>query len=207
MCQRKSFNARGPRRQWPLRSSSSPPRSKFLRCNVASDKQSGFLIAGFLSILAVCLASGFVAVIVIEAFDSDTDLWPLGAEDFTLAPHDSPVVGGRSVGVFPALSLMHRFIDSAGAHLVVGHRARSTLPADNISVSISVNLAEPWGPSLYAAPALGHFVSYARTFQRKVRRARRGNSGGMCSASGFGFCALAQETRAASVSSFRGGRQ
>ncbi len=157
MWQRKPVGAQELQHHWLVRSRPRPLRNILLHCILARDKRSRFLIAGFLWLLAVCLASGFAALIVLEAFDSDTDLWPRGAEDFALGPHDSPATAGRSVGVFSALNLMYCSIVSAGAHLVVGHRARSTLPAESSLVSISVNLAEPWGSSLTAAPVLGHF--------------------------------------------------
>ncbi len=157
MRKRKPLGAQEPRHHWRVRCWSSPLRDIFLHCNLAYDKRRRFLVAGFLSLLALCLAFGFVAFIVLEAFDSDLDLWPFGAEDFTLAPHDSPATAGQSVEAFSAVNPGHRFIVSAGAHLVVGHRARSTLPTDSLPDFIALSVAEPREPLLNAVPALGHF--------------------------------------------------
>jgi hypothetical protein len=116
-----------------------------------------FSVIELLPLLAACLGAIFVASIVLEAFDDDVDLWPVGSEDFTLAPQDTPPAGSQCVG---ALSTSNAAIQcsvmTAGAHLVLGHRARNTLATNYSTLSSTFHMAEPWVQDLKAAPVLGH---------------------------------------------------
>jgi hypothetical protein len=119
-----------------------------------------FPVIEFLTILAACLWAVFVVSIVLEAFDDDLDLWPFGSEDSTLAPQDPPPTGGQCVGPFSASNgAIQCFVMTAGAHLVVGHRARSALATDYPTASRAFNMAEPWVQDPKAAPLLGHLFS------------------------------------------------
>ncbi len=80
-----------------------------------------------LTILAASLGAVFAASIVLEALDDDLDLWPFGAEDFTVVPHADLVIGSQSFSALFALSTLQIFVMTAGAHLVLRHRARSAL--------------------------------------------------------------------------------
>ena len=142
-----------------IRVCSSGLRSNPQHCNVSMDQGRRFLIAGLLSVLALCLASGLLAFIVVEAFDSDLDLWPFGSENFTVAAQYSPVTGGEPIGALTALSVIECFVITAGAHLVLRYRARSALPTDSPILFSPLNVAELRVPSPNAAPVLGH-LSY-----------------------------------------------
>ncbi len=116
-----------------------------------------FSVIELLPVLAACLGAIFVASIVLEAFDDDLDLWPFGFEDFTLAPQDPPPTGGQCVGALSASNdAIQCLVMSAGAHLVLGHRARSALATDYSTSSPAFNMVEPWVQDLKAAPVLGH---------------------------------------------------
>ncbi len=110
-------------------------------------------MAKFFTILAACLGAVFVASIVLEAFDDDLDLWPFGSEDFTLGPQDPPSAGSQSVGPLAASNAaIQCLVMTAGAHLVLGHRARSALATDYPTPSAAFNMAEFWAQDLKAAP-------------------------------------------------------
>jgi hypothetical protein len=132
--------------------------------NVPKKQGCRFLTARFLTVFAACLCTVLVAYIVLEALDDDLDLWPFGAENFTVAPHadlvigSQPfsvffplnaiqclVIGSQAFSVFFALNAVQCLVMTAGAHLVIGHRPRSALATDSLSISLVSNLAEPWG--------------------------------------------------------------
>lgn len=145
-----------------------PLRSIPLHLYIAKNQGRRFLITKCLVIVAACLATALVAFIVLEAFDSDLDLWPSGSENFTLAAQDPPVTGGAPVGGFVALNVMQCFVITAGAHLVLRHRARSALATDSPILFSPLNMAEPRVPFFSAAPALGHFFCSAQGDNRNV---------------------------------------
>ncbi len=128
-----------------------PPLSK-----VAKRQGNKFPVTKFLAILAACLGSVFVASIVLEAFDNDLDLWPFGAENFTVAAQDQPATSGQPFSVSFALNPLLWFVVTAGAHLVIRHRARSALATDSPSIFVVSTMAEPRWQGLNPAPALGH---------------------------------------------------
>jgi hypothetical protein len=129
-----------------------PPLSK-----VAKRRRDKFPVTKFLTILAACLGSVFVASIVLEAFDNDLDLWPFGTEDFTVVPHADLVIGSQPFSALFALGAIQVFVMTAGAHLVLRHRARSALATDSPTIFIAFNMAEPRWQGLNPAPVLGHF--------------------------------------------------
>ncbi len=112
---------------------------------VTRDRGIKALITRFLPILAACLSAVFVFSIVLEAFDSDLDLWPFGAEHFTVSSPEQPVPTGQLAGIFPVLSASFFVVITAGRHLVLRHRARSALATDSPFLPIALNVAEPWG--------------------------------------------------------------
>jgi hypothetical protein len=124
---------------------------------VAKHQGRRFLIAKFLGIGAVCLAAVLTAGIALEAFDDDLDLWPFGAEDCTVAPHGQPVTDGQTVGPPVGLPAGHCFVNAAGAHLVLRHRARSALAANRPFNFPPFSMAEPRELSPTPALGLGHF--------------------------------------------------
>jgi hypothetical protein len=96
--------------------------------------------------------------IVVEAFNGDLDLWPFGAEDFLGAAHDSPLISGQVARTFFALQVTRCFVMTAGAHLVLTHRARSDLPTDIPSSSLAFNMADPRLRNLSASLVLGRLL-------------------------------------------------
>jgi hypothetical protein len=100
--------------------------------DILRDQGDRSLVAKLLVITAACLATVFVTAILIEAFDVDPDLRPDGAGDFTLTPHESPGTGRQPVGALTALRAVQGSVLTAGAHLVLRHRARSALAIDRL---------------------------------------------------------------------------
>ncbi len=98
-----------------------------------------------MALLAACLALGMVASIVLEAFDGDSDLWPFGTESFITAAHGESLTGSHLIGSVPALNAVLCTLMTAGAYLVLRHRARSALAADHSPVAMVSKMAEPWG--------------------------------------------------------------
>jgi hypothetical protein len=137
-------------------------RSKPQALNTAKDQTHNFLIPDLLVISAACLFTVFIGSIVLEAFDSDLDLWPFGAENFTLDAHGlSPSDSQPSpscAALFPFLC----FVMTAGAHLIVQHRARGALAAESPSILLAFNVAEPREQNLQATLPLGHFFVGSR---------------------------------------------
>jgi hypothetical protein len=129
---------------------------------IARGQGKGFLLAGWLIVLTACVAVGFVAYIVLEAFDLDPDLWPFETQESNLAFQAQPLTGGPSVGVLASLDAIQCFVITAGAHLVRRHRARSDLVIAHPCVSIAFNMAEPRWLHLLDIPALGHSFSRIR---------------------------------------------
>jgi hypothetical protein len=133
--------------------------SPFVACSttptlrhVAKRQRNEFPVTKTLTLIAACLGAVFVSYIVLEALDRDLDLWPLGTEDFTFAPQDPPPTGGQFVGAHLALNAaIQCFVLTAGAHLVLGHRARSALATDSPSIFSMFTMAEPWG-RIWLAP-------------------------------------------------------
>ena len=119
----------------------------------------GLLLTRFLTLFAACLGAAFAAPLVLEAFDGDLDLWPVGAEDFTLAPHADLGIGGQPFSTVFALSALQSFVMTAGAHLVVRHRARSALVTDSPIPLRAFPMAEPWVLDRKSTPVLGHLFS------------------------------------------------
>ena len=105
----------------------------------------GFLFSGVLVILAACLAVGLVASIVLEAFDSDPDLWPYGSENFNVALEKPFEVGLQSTRVPSGLAAILCLVATAGVYLILSHRARSALATDPSSTCVVFHRAEPWG--------------------------------------------------------------
>ena len=109
---------------------------------VARRQRSRILAARILTIFAACVGALLAANIVIEAFDDDLDLWPFGAEDSALAPQHQLVTGGQPFSALFALNAIQCLVTTAGAYLVLRHRARGALPTDRPSVSVAFNVAE-----------------------------------------------------------------
>jgi hypothetical protein len=146
-------NARGPLYVfWPYAACPSKPALR----KVAKHRRTRFPVTKTFTILAACLGALFISYIVLEALDGDLDLWPLGAENFTAASHADFVIASQPFSTFFALNPILWFVVTAGAHLVMRHRARSALPTDTPSILIAVTMAEPWGQSVNPALALGH---------------------------------------------------
>ena len=101
--------------------------------------------AGFIAILAGCMALGFVAFIVSEAFDSAPDLYAYGAEDFISAPQDSLDASLQPARVYSALEAMRGFVMPAGACLTLLYKARSALAMDRLPISTGFERAESRG--------------------------------------------------------------
>jgi hypothetical protein len=144
---RRAAEASSPRA--PLPGTPTPGKAPTHRGNIIP-------VAKRLSILAVCLGAVLVVSLVLEAFDDDLDLWPFGSQDFTLAPQGPPITACQAVGSSAGSTAAVRCLVTAGAHLVLGHRARSALPTDRSPRSSMMNMAEPWAQNLKAAPVLGH---------------------------------------------------
>ncbi len=138
-------------------------------------RKNTFLLARFLTIFAACLGVLFVSYIALEAVDGDVNLWPFGAESFIGAAKDQHVIGGQPFSVSFILALIQCFVMTAGAHLVMKHRARSALAADYPTLSAAFQMAEPWVQDLRDAPVLGHFfVGHHIKRQRKIYEHRGG---------------------------------
>jgi hypothetical protein len=138
-------------------------RRPFSLRRIARRQGRRFLLARFLGIFALCLAVGFIAYIVLEAFDLDPDLWPFGTENFNVAFQAQPLTDGQAAGAFAALSALQRFVKTAGAHLVCRHRARSDIAALRPSIFIAFTVAERWWSYVMVTPVLGHPVSWVRS--------------------------------------------
>ena len=95
--------------------------------------------------MAACLGALFAVCVVIEAFDADLALWPVGSENFTVAPAGHLASGARGACAFSGLLAAYGFVVSAGAHLVARYRARSALATDPPSTFVGFHRAEPWG--------------------------------------------------------------
>ncbi len=132
----------GPARLLPSRPTVLPSSAHF---RTARNQRRKPLVAGFITLLAGCLALGFVAFIVLEAFDSDPDLYAYGAEEFLSAPQDSLDASLQPARVFSALEAMRGSIMTAGACLILMYRARSALASDSLAISSVFDLAEPRG--------------------------------------------------------------
>jgi hypothetical protein len=129
--------------------------------NAAKSRGNQLLTAKRLVTLSACLMGAFVVSFVIEAFDSDLDLWPFGTEDFGIAAHTPSLAGTQLPLSSAALNGFSCFVRTAGAHLIAQHRARSALAADipnSSSLLIECEMAEPWRQDLKDAPVLGHGV-------------------------------------------------
>jgi hypothetical protein len=126
------------------------------RIHVSHQLNRSLLTRG-LTLLPACLATLFVASVMIEAFDDDLDLWPFGVEDFAAASYELPLTGGLPLWSRSALSDAYCFLMAAGPRLVLRHRARSALPTDSLSNSLCT-MAEPGWRDLTASPELGHAV-------------------------------------------------
>ncbi len=113
----------------------------------------------FLALVAACLGVVFVSSIACEAFDSDLDLWPFGVEDFSGAAHAQCPTGSQLIGGVWALHAILSMLVTAGACLVLHHRARSALAADAPAISVRRSgMAEPWGPITDWYPGARPFV-------------------------------------------------
>ncbi len=106
--------------------------------------QRKLLIVRFIALLAVCLSAGPIAYIILFAFDSDPEVWPFGAESYSVDSHGLLNVSDAPISVSAAWTAIWCFVTTAGAHLVVRYRARSALAADSPLISLASNLAEPW---------------------------------------------------------------
>ncbi len=93
---------------------------------------------------AACLATGFVVCIVLFAFDPGPDLWPFGAESFSI---ESNGLWTTSIPLYIASTTrttVWGFVTTAGAHIVLRYRARSALATDSPHISLASDLAELW---------------------------------------------------------------
>ncbi len=137
---------------WPpalVRSGPTPGRSSHSRRR--SD------IHKIAALSAACLATGFLACITLWAFDPGPDLWPSGAESFSVASDGLWVTSVALCGASAALTAIWFFVTTAGAYLVIRYRARSVLAADNPLISHAYNLAGLWDCTRMD-PGLGHFL-------------------------------------------------
>lgn len=119
-------------------------RSSSISGRIVSGQEPRFFVAGFLALFSACLGVGLLACIVLEAFDGDPDLWPLGAEDLSIAAHGQSVTTDRLTGDISAPNLLLCTLVTAGVYLVLRHRARSALATDSHRSSIASSMAEPW---------------------------------------------------------------
>ena len=141
------------------------PSISAIRClspfgKIAEDPTGRFLVAGLLTLTAACMSVGLVAFIALEAFDSDLNLWPLGAEDFSVEVHGQFMTGGQAAGSPIGLGIIPWFVVPAGSYLVLRHRARSALASDSAWASNRFDVAERLGRHPDAPQTLGHlFIS------------------------------------------------
>ncbi len=98
-----------------------------------------------LILLAGCLVAGLGVPFVFQAFGGDPDLCPFGAEDFIVAAQCQSLPRAQLIGGVSALSPLLSALMTAGAYLVLRHRARSALATDSPSISIATRVAELWG--------------------------------------------------------------
>ncbi len=96
------------------------------------------------ALLAACLATGFFACIILSAADSNPGIWPFGAESFSIESHGLLRSSDPLDGVSAAWTATCCLVTTAGAYLVIRHRARSALVADGLLASLALNMAEPW---------------------------------------------------------------
>ena len=145
----------------PRRSRSTSLRCSSLHLAVARDQGRRFLVVKLLAIGSASLAAALVASLAAEAFDADLALWPVGAEDFTVAAYASL----PSDAILPlgcaSFNLNRCLVMTAGAHLLLQHRARSDLATDTAIIPTSFNMAEPRRQNPNAAPVLGHFICWS----------------------------------------------
>ncbi len=107
---------------------------------------------------AGCLAIGFLACIMLWALDPGPDLWPSGAEYFSVESDGLWLTSVVLYGASAILTAIWVFVITAGAHVVLRHRARSALGADSPHISsLAFSLAEPWDPT-QIDPELGHII-------------------------------------------------
>lgn len=138
-----------------------------------------FLRGKGLRVTLTCLVAALGAFVLLEAFDADVALWPIGAEDCTAAGDALtsaavlPLQESASLNPFPGFGL------TAGTRLVAHHRARSALATDRSLFFHSLNVAEPWRQDLKDAPVLGHCVCMGPGDDRQgagwARRAQPGS--------------------------------
>jgi hypothetical protein len=162
MCQRKCLGVQESPRSESSRFPSLPLWSIAIRPTIARDQGCRFLVTRLLVIGAACLAVVLVAGIVLEAFDSDLDLWPFGAEDFTVAADSSSPTEVQPYQGCASLNPISCFVRPAGAHLIVQHRARGALVSESPSFLLAFNVAEPREQNSKAALPLGHFFVRSR---------------------------------------------
>ncbi len=109
--------------------------------------------------LLACLLASFGLSLILEAMDSDPDLFAMGAEDQeTTAP---AWVGGASLVPETILgaNVSVSIVLTGGIHLIAAYRARSALATDNNSARLSViftTMAERGGTRPPARPI--HFL-------------------------------------------------
>ena len=116
------------------------------------------MLGNCLRVTAIFLVAVLSAFILFEAFDGDVDLWPIGAEDCTLAGDALTLAVVRPLQELVSSKPIPCFGLTAGAHLVTRHRARSAIATVDPPISPSLNVAEPRRQDLNDAPVLGHFV-------------------------------------------------
>ncbi len=119
-----------------------------------------FLVAGSWALLAACLALGMVASIVLEAFDGDSDLWQFGAEDFEITAPGGFLTATQPIGGVSALNGVLCTLMTAGAYLVLRHRARSALPIYGPPTSVAFAKAESWSRRLPVTEDSAIFIFY-----------------------------------------------
>jgi len=123
-----------------------------------SHRRNNLPVAKVLTLLAACLGAVFVASIVLEAFDGDLALWPFGGEDFTVTPHADLLIGSQPCSTLLTLSALQSFVMTAGAHLVLGHRARSALATDSPTPFARVHHGRALGAGSESHPGARPFL-------------------------------------------------
>ncbi len=118
--------------------------------------------SSLLILVAGCLLAGFVGSIMAEAFDSDLDVCPFGAEDCTVAEATSSPAAVQPGLASTLLNQALSIVLLAGACLILLHRPRSGLASDSRLIFSSFNAAASRGSQAESSPAAAISFSLSR---------------------------------------------
>ncbi len=96
-----------------------------------------------LVLVAGCMVVAFAVSFMAVTFEGDSDLWPFGADDYSIAARGQSPVGRQSIGGVLGLTVACCTLMTAGACLVLQHRARSALTTESSRTPIASSMAEP----------------------------------------------------------------